>query len=295
MSDLEAAFLNSRRRLYGLAYRMLGSATDAEDVVQETYVRARREGGAEVRKPEALLMTIASRLCLDHLQSARARREVYVGPWLPEPIVETDGMTPETALALADDLSLALLMTLEKLDAAERAAFLLHDVFDMGFPEIADILERSEAACRQLASRARKAVRSDAPRRKATRDEHQAMLMKFARAVAEGGPEDLRALIADDAVLYSDGGGVVSAALNPIEGADKIARFFSGIEKKSAGIPRSVEMAVVNGAPGFLIFVAGRLEQTLSIDTDGDRITAIYVVRNPDKLGAVRASLSEEG
>lgn len=297
MSALEDAFLKSRRRLYGLAYRMLGSAADAEDIVQETYLRASRANGEEVKTPEAYLVSIASRLCLDHMKSARARREIYVGAWLPEPIVDTEGLTPEGAAAYADDLSLALLMTLEKLSPTERAAFLLHDVFDVPFQEIARVLERSEPSCRQLAARARKAVRRDQPVRKATRDEHQAMLVKFARAVAEGGPEELRALFADDAVLYSDGGGVKLAALNPIKGGEKIARFFTGLEKKGAGLGfrRSVQMAEINGAPGFLVYLEERLDQTLSIETDGEKITAVFVVRNPEKLNAVSAALDKDG
>lgn len=295
MSDLEEAFLKSRRRLFGLAYRMLGSAADAEDIVQETYLRASRAGGEEVKTPEAYLVSIAPRLCLDHLKSARARREIYVGPWLPEPIVDTEGLTPEGAAAYADDLSLALLMTLEKLSPSERAAFLLHDVFDVPFLEIARILDRSEPSCRQLAARARKALRCDKPVRKATREEHRAMLLKFASAVAEGETDQLRALFADDAVLYSDGGGVRTAALNPVKGADRIARFFVGIEKKSAGrgLRRTIEAADINGAAGFLVYLEGRLDQTLSIETDGDKITAVYVVRNPAKLSAVSAALGK--
>ncbi len=210
---------------------MPGSAADAEDIVQETYLRATRASVDDLRTPEAYFVSIASRLCLDHLNSARARREVYVGSWLPEPIVDTDGMTPESAAAYADDLSLALLVTLDRFSAHERAAFLLHDVFDMPFREIARIIDRSEVACKQLAARARKAVRRDRPERKVSADEHRAMPMRFARAAAEGGENDLRALFADDAVLYSDGGGAKPAALNPIRGAGNIARFFVGVEK----------------------------------------------------------------
>lgn len=292
MSPIEAEFLKSRRRLFGLAYRMLGSAADAEDIVQETYLRASRAGSDDLRTPEAFFVSIASRLCLDHLRSARARREIYVGQWLPEPIPDTEGMTPESAAAYADDLSLALLMTLDRLGPHERAAFLLHDVFGMPFPEVARIIERSEAACRQLAARARKAVRRDRPARAVSAEEHQAMLLRFARAVADGGEEDLRALFADDAVLYSDGGGVKPAALNPVRGAGNIARFFVGIEKKSITLsaPRRVELALINGAAAFLVYQGDVLDQTLSIDTDGEKITSVFAVRNPAKLGAISAA-----
>ncbi len=289
MSDLEEAFLKSRRRLFGLAYRMLGSAADAEDIVQETYLRASRASAAELRTPEAYFVTIASRLCLDQLKASRRQREVYVGQWLPEPIPDTDGMTPESATAYADDLSLALLMTLGRLTAHQRAAFLLHDVFDVPYLEVARIIGRSEAACRQLAARARKEVRRERPTRIVSAAEHQSMLMRFARAVAEGGEADLRALFADDAVLYSDGGGVKPAALNPIRGSDRIARFFVGVEKKSMslGARRRVEIAQINGAPGFLIYIGDALDQTLSIETDGERIVAVFAIRNPAKLGAI--------
>lgn len=292
MSDLDAEFLKSRRRLFGLAYRMLGSAADAEDIVQETYLRAARDGVDDIETPEAYFVSIATRLCFDQMKSARARREIYVGQWLPEPIADTDGMTPESATAYADDLSLALLMTLDRLSAHERAAFLLHDVFDMPYRDIARIIDRSQDACRQLAARARKAVRSERPERKVSEDEHKTMLLRFARAVAEGGEEDLRALFAEDAVLYSDGGGVKPTALNPIRGADRIARYFTGLEKKSMSFPvrRNVDIAAINGAPGFLIYFDGALDQTLSIETSGGKITAVFAIRNPDKLGAMAAA-----
>jgi RNA polymerase sigma-70 factor (ECF subfamily) len=272
---------------------MLGSAADAEDIVQETYLRASRASIEELRTPEAYFVSIASRLCLDHLTSARARREIYVGQWLPEPIVDTEGMTPESAAAYADDLSLALLMTLDRLSPHERRAFLLHDVFDMPFEEAARVIDRSAAACRQLAARARIAVRGDLPARKVSAGEHQAMLLRFARAVAEGGENDLRTLFADDAVLYSDGGGAKLAALNPIRGAGNIARFFVGIEKKSVTLytRRRVGIAEINGAAGFLVNDDDALDQTLSIESDGEKIIAVFAVRNPAKLRAVAAAM----
>lgn len=289
MTSLDAEFENSRKRIFGLAYRMLGSAADAEDIVQETWLRARRAAADEVRSPEAFFVTVATRLCLDQLKSAKRKRESYVGPWLPEPIADTEGMSPENAMELADDLSFALMMTLEKLSPPERAAFLMHDIFDAPFPDIARALGKTEEACRQLASRARKAVRSAKPARKVSPVAHSALLAKFAEAIASGDARSLEALLAADAVAWSDGGGVKRAALNPIRGASRIARFFLGLARKAARLRQtpSFHPAAINGAPGFLIFIDGALDQTLSIETDGERITAIYVVRNPEKLGAL--------
>ncbi len=234
MKTLEAEFEKSRRRIFGLAYRMPASAADAEDIVQETYLRAREGAADEIRSPEAFFVTIATRLCLDQLKSARRKRETYVGPWLPEPIADIGGMSPETAMEFADDLSFALLMTLEKLSPPERAAFLMHDVFDAPFPEIAKALGKSEEACRQLASRARKAVKGGRAHGKVPVETHSALLMKFAEAVASGDPGQLQSLLAADAVAYSDGGGVRRAALNPIAGAEKVARFRRTCCKSSA-------------------------------------------------------------
>lgn len=289
MTPLDADFEKSRRRLFGLAYRMLGSAADAEDIVQETYIRAHAAAADDIRSPEAFLVTIATRLCLDQLKSARRKRETYIGPWLPEPIADTDGLSPENAMEFADDLSFALLMTLEKLSAPERAAFLMHDVFDAPFPDIAKALGKSEAACRQLAARARKAVQAKKPARQVAPAAHEALLASFAAAVATGDLGALRNLLAADAIAYSDGGGVKRAALNPINGADKVARYFIGLAKKGArqGVTPSFERATINGAPGFLLYQDGALDQTLSIDTDGEKILSIYLVRNPEKLGAL--------
>src|SRR5689334_2569286 len=205
-----------RGRLLGLAYRMLGSRSDAEDVVQDAYVRF--AGARDVRNPEALLVTIVTRLCLDRLKSARAQREVYVGPWLPEPVFDADGLAADAATELADDLSFALLLALDRLSPLERAAFLLHDVFDTPFPEIAAMLDRTEASCRQLASRARRAVRDDRPPPAAPPDSHARLLQAFGEAVASGDVARLAELLRADAVALTDGGGRKTAARNPIVG-----------------------------------------------------------------------------
>jgi RNA polymerase sigma-70 factor, ECF subfamily len=271
-----------RGRLLGLAYRMLGSRSDAEDVVQDAYLRF--AGAQDVRNAEAFLVTIVTRLCLDRLTSAKAQREVYVGPWLPEPVFDSEDLSAESATELADDLSYALLLALDRLSPMERAAFLLHDVFDTPFSEVAAMLDRTEAACRQLASRARRAVRDNRPAPAATPDSHARVLQAFSDAVASGNVRQLAELLREDAVALTDGGGRKFAARNPIIGADKVARFFIGLAGKIAGQNVRIEPAVINGAVGALLYLDGELDLTLSMAISGEKIAAIYIVRNPDKL-----------
>lgn len=271
-----------RGRLLGLAYRMLGSRSDAEDVVQDAYLRF--AGAQDVHNPEAFLVTVVTRLCLDRLKSAKAQREIYVGPWLPEPVFDAEGLSADAATELADDLSYALLLALDRLSPPERAAFLLHDVFDTPFSEIATMLDRTEASCRQLASRARRAVRDERPAPAQAPDTHARLLQAFGEAVASGDVARLAALLREDAVALTDGGGRKTAARNPIRGADKIARFFIGIAAKNAGHDMRIEPAMINGAAGALLYLDGELDNTMSMAIDGDRIAAIYIVRNPDKL-----------
>jgi RNA polymerase sigma-70 factor, ECF subfamily len=271
-----------RGRLLGLAYRMLGSRSDAEDVVQDAYLRF--AGAQDVRNAGAFLVTIVTRLCLDRLNSAKAQREVYVGPWLPEPVFDSEGLSSESATELADDLSYALLLALDRLSPMERAAFLLHDVFDTPFSEVATMLDRTEAACRQLASRARRAVRDNRPAPAATPDSHARLLQAFSDAVASGNVRQLAELLREDAVALTDGGGRKFAARNPIIGADKVARFFIGLAGKIAGQNVRIEPAVINGAVGALLYMDGELDHALSMAISGEKIAAIYIVRNPDKL-----------
>jgi len=271
-----------RGRLLGLAYRMLGSRSDAEDVVQDAYLRF--AGAQDVHNPEAFLVTVVTRLCLDRLKSAKAQREVYVGPWLPEPVFDAEGLSAEAATELADDLSFALLLALDRLSPMERAAFLLHDVFDTPFSEVAAMLDRTEAACRQLASRARRAVRDERPPPAATPDSHARLLQAFNDAVASGNVRQLAELLREDAVAITDGGGRKFAARNPIIGADKVARFFIGLAGKTAGQNVRIEPAMINGAVGALLYLDDELDLTLSMAIDGEKIAAIYIVRNPDKL-----------
>jgi RNA polymerase sigma-70 factor (ECF subfamily) len=270
------AFEPHRAALVALAYRMLGSLAEAEDVVQDAYVRWRGVDATTVAAPRAYLARVVSRLCLDRMKSARAQREIYVGTWLPEPVVDASGA------AIAEDLSVALLRTLERLSPLERAAFLLHDVFDMDYPEVAEVLERSEAACRQLAARARDHVRDDRPRFAASPDARVRLAAAFRDVMATGDVAKLTSLLADDAVFYSDGGGKRLAALNPIYGRERIVRFLAGVTGKR-GLPVRVDDATINGLPGFVLHSAEGIE-TLALECTEEHVVAIYVVRNPDKL-----------
>ncbi len=285
-ADHEGArvFKSHRPRLVGLAYRMLGSRAEAEDVVQDAYLRWHAADQATVEDPRRFLGTVVTRLCLDRMKSAQARREVYVGPWLPEPIVD-ESFDLESAGELAHDLSVALMLTLERLSPLERAAFLLHDVFDLDYAEVGRALERNEAACRQLAARAREHIHSERPRFPASQEEGQKLAKAFHRAAEMGDTKALLTLLAKDAVLYSDGGGKKQAALNPIHGADKIMRFFEGIARKNATLTLAqLRPATVNGMPGFVLREPDGTLDTVALEVRDGAIAAIYLVRNPDKL-----------
>jgi len=283
-ADRAKAFEAHRKHLLGLAYRMLGSVAEAEDVVQDSYLRWQAADRGSVASPRAFLATIATRLSLDRLKSARAQREHYVGPWLPEPIVD-EGPAPGDAIELADDLSYSLLLALERLSPLERAAFLLHDIFDLDYAEVAATLERSEATCRQLAARARSHVRAERPRFKVERAEAERLANAFLKASREGDAETLKALLADDVEFHTDGGGVRPAALNVIAGRDKVMAFFTGIARKTGGaLPRILHVGTINAAPGLVTLESDGLPQTTALEIDDGRIKAIYVVRNPAKL-----------
>ena len=236
-------------------------------------------------------MTTTTRICLDMLTSARARRKEYVGPWLPEPVVDTAALAPDSKTELAEDLSIALLLTLDRLSALERAAFLLHDVFDFSFSEVAAALDRSEAACRQLAARARAHVRDARPRgatappRSREIDARHAQLMSaFVAATSSGDLDALTRLLASDVRVVTDGGGKVAAALNVLDGADRVARFLVGAAKKGWRDDYTLRYAPINDLPGVIIESPEGTVQTTAFDIDGDVIRAVYVVRNPDKL-----------
>jgi len=304
MSYPAESFEPYRRRLLGLAYRMLGSMTDAEDAVQETYLRWHGADRDKVSDPRAFLMTTTTRICLNILTSARARREEYVGPWLPEPVVDTAALAPDSCTELAEDLSYALLLTLDRLSALERAAFLLHDVFDFPFREVAAALERSEAACRQLAARARAHVRDVRPRgttappaRPGKIDaKHSQLLSAFIAATWAGDLNAITHFLASDVRIVTDGGGKVLAAREVIEGADRAARFISGATRPHPGQwwreDFKLRFAIVNGLPGIIVDAPEGPVQTAAIEIEGDVIRAIYVVRNPDKLRHLAAVAS---
>lgn len=274
-----------RRHLLGLAYRMLGSLAEAEDAVQEAYLRWHAADRAAVENPRAFLSTVVTRLCLDQLKSARVQREQYIGPWLPEPVLDPAALSPETASEYAQDLSVALMLVLERLSPLERAAFLLHDVFDLAFAAIAEALGRSEAACRQLAARARAHVRAARPRFKPSEDEEARLAGAFRDAVRSGNAAAITRLLAVDAVLYTDGGGKRRAARNPIHGSDRIGRFFAGVVGKEPAIDAwRVRTTRINGLPGFVYIEPKGAPQTIAFDIRDGRIAAIYLVANPDKL-----------
>lgn len=280
-----ARFEPQRARLTSLAYRMLGSVAEAEDVVQDAYLRFSAVDLTQVADASPYLSTTVARLCLDRLRSARARRETYVGTWLPEPLVDDAQPAPDRAVELADDLTFALMLTLERLSPLERTAFLLHDVFGMDFQAIAEVLERTPAACRKLAERGRAQVRQERPRFAPEPAEEARLLQAFLAASTSGDVSAIAKLLANDAVLYSDGGGKRLAALNPIAGSDRIARFFTGITRKSSNVmPRAIEPHRVNQLPGFVLRYDDGDVAVAACEVADGVIRRIYIVRNPDKL-----------
>lgn len=293
MSDALTKFENHKTSIRGLAYRMLGSRSEADDVVQDTWLRWQAVDHARVDDASRYLTRIASNLCLDRLNSARARREVYVGSWLPEPVVDAASLyqaPPDSTGELAEDLSFALMLALERLSPAERAAFLLHDVFGYGFDELGEILERSPAACRQLASRARVHVRTDQPRFKCPPDQARELVTAFGAAVRDGDLDALTGLLASDATFISDGGGQVTAVPKPLSGREKIAKAIMGFARLYHDrTDITVRFAEVNGLGGFVMAEDdGRVIQTVAFEPNANgEVNTIYVVRNPDKLTAV--------
>ncbi|WP_421932192.1 sigma-70 family RNA polymerase sigma factor [Phenylobacterium sp.] len=279
-SDASAIFEAERPRLVRIAYRMLGSMAEAEDVVQDAWLRWRSVDSGEVRHPAAFLARTVTRLCLDTMKSARARRETYVGSWLPEPIFEAE----EEVLPL-DELTLTLMLALERLSPLERAAFLLHDVFDVPMEEVAVTLQRDAGAVRQLAVRARKHLQAARPRYPVERTEGERIAQAFYAASSQGDVAGLRDILADTVVLQSDGGGKAYAFLRPIIGLEKVVRMFAGIRKKFAATPSVfVEWAWIDGLPGFISYERDGALQTTALEIEDGRVAAVYIIRNPDKL-----------
>lgn len=271
-------FETQRPRLLRLAYRMLGSRAEAEDIVQEAWLRWHRSDREAVAEPAAWLTRIVSRLCLDAMKSARARRETYPGTWLPEPLIE-----PADEDTRADNITLTLMVALERLSPLERAAFLLHDVFDQPLDTVAATLQRSPAATRQLAARARAHVRIDQPRYEIPRKEGEALARAFFQACRAGDAAALGAMLAADVTLRSDGGGKVLTFPNAIHGVDRLIRLYLGLARKPGPQMEFLGHAVIDGLPGFVSRVGGHV-QTTAVEIADGRIAAIYITRNPDKL-----------
>jgi RNA polymerase sigma-70 factor (ECF subfamily) len=278
-------FERHRPRLFGLAYRMLGTPADAEDVLHDAWLRLHAQDPAGLDDPEAWLVTVTTRLALDRLRRAKLEREHYTGPWLPEPLVP-DAEHPDAALERSESLTLSFLLLLERLGPEERAAFLLHEVFDYGHAEAAAILGIGEDACRQRVHRARVRLREGRPRFTVDAGAQRRLLQRFVAAMRQPDLETLQALFAEDAVGVSDGGGVVLATLRPLHGAERIARLYLQLARNVRG---RYEAATLNGAPALFLYEADRLTTALWIECDGERITAIHALRHPDKLARLLA------
>jgi RNA polymerase sigma-70 factor, ECF subfamily len=281
-------FESLRPRLFGIAYRMLGVRADAEDVVQEAWLRWQGADTAGLQSAEAWLVTVTTRLAIDRLRAVKAEREAYFGWWLPEPLVEVDERTPEAAAELAGDLSVAFLHLLERLAPDERAAFLLRQVFDYDYPEIAAILEKSEAAVRQAVHRAGERVKAGRPRFQVPADTHLRLLQKFVQAARSGERAAIRALLDENAQAIGDGGGKVPSVQGAMQGADRVTNLYWAHALRY-GTRIEYRIATINGEPGLLRYIDGQLESAQAVVTDGERIVSFYVVRNPDKLANIRA------
>ena len=290
-------FQTHRPALFAVAYRMLGSATDAEDILQDAWLRFAGARPADLRSAKAYLTTIVTRLCLDRLKSARATREEYVGPWLPEPVVTSDRPGPERSLAQAESVTLAFMVLLETLSPEERAVFLLREVFDYEYDEIAQMLETSSANCRQLFHRAKGRIAERKPRFRAAMDEKRPLVERFVRAFSEGSEAGLTSVLAEDIGFWSDGGGKVLAARRPIFGRDQVVSLLLGFRRTAPaiGVPLesvTLDIVEVNGEPAVLLRVAGRLDGVYVMAVEEGAITAIRVVRNPDKLTYIEHQLA---
>ena len=279
MLDRLESFEQYRAMLFSMAYRMLGTISDAEDMVQETFLRWHRASEVDVHSPKSYLATTLTRLCLDHLQSARVKREQYVGPWLPEPIVTP----PDLDSKLAESLAVGFLLLLESLTPAERAVFLLREVFEFEYSEIVEIVGKSEQNCRQLFRRARKQISERKPRFETSRAERDRLLQEFVHASSSGDLEGLVKILKKDATLISDGGGKVAAALNPILGADRVSRFILGVIPK---LPSGLTMSYVemNGVSGIAFYAGNSVYSVIVPEVSHGKIESIYIISNPDKL-----------
>lgn len=284
------AFDEHRSVLFGIAYRMLGSAADADDMVQETFIRWRNTDESEVRSPRAFLSTVITRICLDRLKEAHATRVDYVGPWLPEPLLtETFEAGAACAVEKAESISLAFLVLLESLTPLERAVHLLHDVFDYTHEEVSSIVGREAATCRKVLERARKDLVARRPRFAPSQEAHRALLSRFASAVVTGDATALESMLAKDACSFGDGGGKANAARKPIEGREAVARLYAGLARL---MPPDTQITIreVNGWPALLVRAGGHTVAVVQLETDGETVYAIRSTLNPDKLARIETA-----
>jgi RNA polymerase sigma-70 factor (ECF subfamily) len=291
-------FQAHRRRLFAVAYRMLGSASDAEDVVQDAWLRFSAAPPSDLRSPPAYLTTIVTRLCLDRLKSARAAREEYVGPWLPEPVLTDDRDEPGHSVALAESVTLAFMVLLETLSPEERAVFLLREVFDHEYDDIAAMLETTPANCRQLFHRAKLHLADRRPRYHETVDAKRPLVGRFVSALRDGDGDALTSVLAEDVGFWSDGGGKVFAARRPIFGRDHVVHVLIGIRRKapSVGIALSdvtMEVVEINHEPSLVLRVAGQIDSVYTLTIEDEAIAAIRIMRNPDKLRFLERQMSQ--
>ena len=284
VSSRAAVFEQHRRLLFSIAYRMLGSVADAEDALQDAFIRWQRAPEVEIRSPKAFLVTIVSRISVSHLQSARAQRETYVGEWLPEPIVTGPGSDVARLAQIDESVSMAVLLLLERLTPIERAVFLLAEIFDYTHAEIGAMLDLTEPNCRQILRRARQHVRMERPRFGASTRQHTDLLQRFHQAAGSGDIDGLLALLSSDVVMHTDGGGKASALPLPIFGADKVARASVFGQTRLMSLRVLQRIVELNGEPGIVSYLNGRPQSVFTIHVKDGRITAIFIVTNPEKL-----------
>ena len=287
----EQGFEAYRPLMLSIAYRMLGSMTEAEDIVQEAYIRYQGAAPEQIWSHKAYLSTIVTRLCLNQLQSARSRRETYIGPWLPEPVLTQpdDRLDPAREAERAESISIAFLTLLEELTPVERAVFLLREVFDFDYSEVAEIVGKEEAACRQMASRAKKHIAAHRARFKADPDLHRRMLDRFVAAVSTGDLDGLMALLAEDVTMWTDGGGKArGAATQPLHGREAVAKFIASSSRQPGSGSLKPELSEVNGEPALIVRQDGQPRLVMTFVADGDHIGEVRVIGNPDKLNHVK-------
>ncbi|MET3493801.1 RNA polymerase sigma-70 factor [Variovorax boronicumulans] len=284
--DPTLTFDSHRRRLQGIAYRMLGSVAEAEEVVQDAWLRWHEADKASFDSAEAWLVTVVTRLSIDRLRAAKVQREHYIGAWMPEPTLTEPPGTPEELLERSDNISVAFLAVLERLAPEARAAFLMREVFDADYGEVALTLGKSEAACRQLVHRARAQVQDARPRYQVSRETHQRLLRAFAGAAARGSLQDLKALMSEEVELIGDGGGKVQSFSKVLRGSQRLAQLYFSLWRRMGASVR-MELAEINGEPGLLRFIDGELESAQTFEIEDERIVRIRVQRNPDKLARI--------